>query len=105
MTAYPKTEYVRDKAYRRWVASLDCAHCGKPGPSQAAHADEGKGMSIKASDDTCYPLCADWPGRRGCHSLIGASGLFSREQRRALECVYSESTRALWALEGSNVKA
>ena len=92
----PKTEYVRDESYRRWVASLPCAHCGKAGPSQAAHADEGKGMSIKASDDTCYPLCADAPGRRGCHSVIGASGMFTQAQRRALEATYQERTRALW---------
>lgn len=89
----PKAVYVRSESYRRRVATLPCAHCGRPGPSQAAHADEGKGLGIKASDDTCYPLCADATGRRGCHTLIGASGLFSREQRRYLEQKYAEQTR------------
>ena len=93
MTAFPKAAPMRSEKYRRLVASLPCAHCGKAGPSQAAHADEGKGLAMKASDETCYPLCADSPGRRGCHSLIGASGLFSREQRRTLEARYAEQTR------------
>lgn len=91
----PKLEPLRDETYRRWVASLPCAHCGKAGPSQCAHGDEGKGIGIKASDETCFPLCADSPGRRGCHSLIGASGMFTREQRRYLENKYAEKTRKL----------
>lgn len=89
----PKDEPVRSEAYRRWVASLQCAHCKRMGPSQCAHSDEGKGLALKAGDDTCYPLCADSPSRRGCHTLIGASGVFSREQRRELEKVYSARTR------------
>ena len=88
-----KAAPVRDEAYRRAVAALACAHCGKPGPSQCAHGDEGKGMGIKACDLTCFALCADAPGRRGCHVLIGSSGLFTREQRRALETKYAEQTR------------
>lgn len=93
VTSYPKASPVRDEAYRRRVAALPCAHCGKHGPSQCAHGDEGKGMGIKACDLTCWPACADSPGRRGCHSLIGASGMFSREQRRTLETQYAAATR------------
>ncbi len=96
----PKQEYVRDEDYLRWVASLPCAHCGREGRSQAAHSDDngagGKGLGIKASDDTAYPACADEPGRRGCHWLIGTSGLFTKEQRHHLEANYSAQTRALW---------
>lgn len=99
MIGIPKTKYVRSEAYRRRVAELPCAHCGKPGPSQCAHADEGKGLGIKSSDESCFPLCADSVGRRGCHSLIGASGMFSREQRRYLESKYAEQTRRLLAKE------
>ncbi len=91
----PKHPPARDKAYLRRVAALPCAHCDRPGPSQAAHADEGKGFAIKASDYETFPLCADGPGRRGCHSLIGASGTFTREQRRALEREYVARTRAM----------
>lgn len=90
----PKRPPVRDEAYRRLVAAMDCAHCGKAGPSQAAHSDsDGKGLAMKASDLTCYPLCADSPGRQGCHSIIGASGMFTREQRRTLEQGYAAKTR------------
>ena len=88
-----KAASVRDEAYRRAVAALPCAHCGRPGPSQCAHADSGKGMGIKSSDLTCFPACADSEGRRGCHSVISSSGLFTREQRRALETKYAEQTR------------
>lgn len=50
-------------------------------------------MGIKASDTEIFPACADGPGRRGCHSLIGSSGLFTRDQRRALEANYAALTR------------
>lgn len=90
---YPKAKPVRDESYRRLVASLPCSHCGRLGPSQAAHGDEGKGLGLKASDLTCYPLCADSPGRQGCHSIIGASGMFSKEHRRILEKRYAAQTR------------
>lgn len=89
----PKEMPYRSEAYRRLVAALPCAHCQRSGPSQCAHGDKGKGLAIKASDLTCFPLCADSPGRRGCHSLIGASGTFSREQRRILEATYAAQTR------------
>ena len=89
----PKDAPVSDEAYRRLVSALPCAHCGRPPPSQCAHADEGKGMGIKSSDLDTFPACADAPGRVGCHSLIGASGMFTREQRRHLERTYAERTR------------
>lgn len=97
----PKADYVRDKDYLRWVASLPCAHCGREGRSQAAHSDDngagGKGMGIKACDSTAYPACADEPGRRGCHWLIGSSGLFTKVLRHRMEELYAERTRKLWA--------
>jgi len=93
VVSVPKANPLRDEAYRRLVAALPCAHCKRPGPSQAAHGDEGKGMGIKSSDDTCFPLCADAPGWRGCHSLIGAGGVFGRDQRRELERTYARRTR------------
>ena len=95
----PKDNPLRSEAYRRAVAELPCAHCRRPGPSQCAHGDAGKGMGIKSSDLTCFPACADSPGRRGCHSLIGASGQFTRAQRTALETRYAAETRALLGQE------
>ena len=100
MNPQPKSAPVRDRAYLMRVAKMSCAHCGRRGPSQAAHADYGfagggKGMGIKTSDLDTFPLCADGPGRRGCHSLIGQSGVFTRDQRRALERTYVQRTRAI----------
>ena len=91
----PKEDPARSEAYLRRVAALQCAHCGRLGPSQAAHADQGKGMAIKASDFDTFPLCADRPGRTGCHTLVGASGLFSKAHRRTLEEKYVAQTREL----------
>lgn len=95
----PKADVWRCEAYRRLVASMDCAHCKRPGPSQAAHADSaGKGMGIKPSDRELMPLCAPTVGRPGCHWLIGTSGRFTKEQRRALERKYVDETQK--ALQG-----
>lgn len=90
-----KERPARDSAYLRAVAALPCIHCGRHGPSQAAHADHGKGLGIKASDYETFPLCADGPGRVGCHTIIGSTGAFPREIRRALEQRYVSATRAL----------
>jgi hypothetical protein len=89
----PKLETWRSEAYRRLVASLPCAHCGLVGYSNACHADEGKGMGMKSDDRTCWPGCVDRPGRSGCHSLIGARGMFTREQRRVIEAKHAAATR------------
>lgn len=51
-----KAAPVRSEAYRRAVASLPCAICGVYGYSQAAHANTGKGMGMKAAD----PLFTAW---------------------------------------------
>ena len=43
----PKAAPVRSEPYRRAVATLPCAICGVHGYSQAAHANQGKGMGMK----------------------------------------------------------
>ena len=85
---------VRSESYRRLVAAMPCAHCGIVGHSQAAHADFGKGARIKSDDRTCYPACGPRPdGSIGCHSLIGSTGAYSRDDRRRLESEYAAQTR------------
>ena len=96
----PKSKPWRCETYLRLVASMPCAHCGQQGRSQAAHADEGKGMGIKSPDDTAVPLCADACGRRGCHSILGASGLFTQAHRRTLETKYAVDTRSRIKADG-----
>jgi hypothetical protein len=95
MKSFQKTTARRSEPYKRWVASLNCAHCGRVGYSQAAHADAGKGMALKADDGTCFPLCAPSVGVEGCHVLYGASGKLGKTMRRQLEEQHGEATRAL----------
>ena len=89
-----KTKPMRSEDYRRLVASLPCAICGIEGYSQAAHADEGKGMGTKSDDSTCYPACSDRPGIVGCHTTMGATGKLGKEQRRETEKTLAMRTRA-----------
>lgn len=101
----PKRQYLRDKDYRRWVASLKCAHCGVQGFSQAAHSDDngagGKGLALKACDSTIYPACGPRPGDPGCHWLLGSSGTYTKAERHEFERFYAINTRAAWqALKG-----
>ncbi len=81
---------IRDRDYMVWVKTLPCvagdleggeerSRCS--GPVEAHHAGT-RGMSQKAEDRTCIPLCAYH--HRGCWH--GASGVFKswdREARRA----------------------
>ena len=90
----PKPVFLRSEKYRRWVASLDCAHCGIAGYSNACHADEGKGTGIKSCDSTCWPGCVTRYGRTGCHDIVGASGLLGKITRRVTEKRYGIQTRA-----------
>ena len=89
----PKAAPCRSEAYRRWVATLPCVHCGLEGWSNACHGDRDKGMALKACDSTVWPGCVDRPGLQGCHSLFGATGRMGREARRVLEAEYAARTR------------
>ena len=89
----PKDAPVRSEAYRRAVASLPCAICGVPGYSQAAHANQGKGMGMKACDLTCFPACGPRPGFQGCHATLDQGALFLKSVRRELEPVWAADTQ------------
>jgi hypothetical protein len=62
----PKEDVARSEPYRRLVASMSCRKCHKPGPNQAAHVP-ASGKAIKVDDRLTFALCADGPGRKGCH--------------------------------------
>ena len=95
----PKDELIRSKIYLRLVAQLPCKHCGISGHSQAAHANTGKGMGTKACDLQTFPLCADRPGQRGCHSLFDQGALLGKEARRAIEPAWvADTQRQIYAL-------
>ena len=94
-----KAAPVRSEAYRRAVATLPCAICGVTGHSQAAHANQGKGMGMKACDLTCFPACGPRPGMQGCHAALDQGALFLKAVRRELEPVWSADTmRKLWEM-------
>lgn len=92
--AQPKTDVVRSEPYRRLVALLPCDLCGIAEHSQAAHPNTGKGLGAKTDDRLCFPLCADRPGVRGCHSQFDQGALMSRDERRVFEPMAGAQTRA-----------
>src|SRR5260370_17423210 len=48
----------RDPAYLLWIRGMACIACQVEGRSEAAHTGTDGGMSQKASDYSCVPLCA-----------------------------------------------
>ena len=93
-----KAAPVRSEALRRAVASLPCINCGVPGHSQCAHANTGKGASIKACDLQSFPLCTVHPGPdgtlvQGCHERFDQGALFSKLVRRELEPAWIADTQ------------
>ena len=89
----PKSQPVRNEAYRRAVASLPCCICGIAGQSQAAHGSGAgtavcKGMGLKSCDLTCFPACA-----LRCHPALDQGALFSKAVRHALEPVWAVDTQ------------
>jgi len=67
----------RDEAYKAWIRTLPCLACTIEGRSEAAHVGSDGGMSMKASDYSCVPLCSD------CHSQ--APGAYHRIGKRGFE--------------------
>lgn len=80
--SYLKTPIFRSEALRRAVADLECVNCGRERNSQAAHANLGKGMGIKASDARIAALCAEL-----CHPMLDQSGAMTKEERREFEAL------------------
>jgi len=97
--AYPKDEPVRSESYLRLVAARPCANCGRQKNSQAAHLPpDGKG--IKQDDRETFPLCADGPKRRGCHTKFDQYELMPREQAMRQGRKWAAKTRREIEAEG-----
>ncbi len=88
LRSHPKEGVLYSHPYRAVVRGLACRRCGKPPRSQFCHTDEGKGQSIKTDDRRGWAGCAD------CHYLVGTSGQFVKNVRRALDAQYALETRA-----------
>ncbi|MNZ64358.1 hypothetical protein D3C78_825260 [compost metagenome] len=66
---------------RKWLAAVhqidNCVICGAYG-IQAAHRNQGKGMSQKTDDCLCAAICPN------CHARIDNGHDLSRDERRAM---------------------
>lgn len=93
LTVMPKSEPIQHAGYMRLVRLLPCAHCGREGPSQFCHSDEGKGGAIKSDCRFGWPGCGPRPGEPGCHFLIGTQRIYPKAQRRQLEADMARRTR------------
>jgi hypothetical protein len=73
----PRKGPLRDEGYRDWIRTLACCACGVEGRSEAAHTGTDGGISMKASDYSCVPLCSD------CHTKAPAA--YHRVGKREFE--------------------
>jgi len=73
----PRKGPARDEGYKAWIRTLACCACGIEGRSEAAHTGTDSGMSMKASDYSCVPLCPE------CHTR--APGAYHRVGKREFE--------------------
>lgn len=90
-----------DKVYTAWVRTRPCsarsmANAGDCfGGVQAHHAGRDRGLSQRAHDDTCIPLCVkhhqDW------HSAAGPFRPLDKERRRQWSEQQIGAMRRLWA--------
>lgn len=85
MTAYPKAQRTDSVKLRKAVAALPCMNCGREGRTQAAHCNQGKGLSMKTSDSTLAALCVE------CHTHLDQGGI-EREARREYEAAMNLKT-------------
>ena len=92
---FPKATRLRSPAYLRFVASHPCFACGVEGFSQAAHANNGKGLALKVCDLQTFPLCAPHWGLPGCHLLLDQSVDMTRDERRETEARYVQRMQAI----------
>ena len=83
----------RDEAYKAWIRSLPCVSCGCSAPTEAAHTGSDGGMSMKASDYSCVPLCA-LCHRTGSHAYHSADG--KRKMEARLERTFEEIAAELY---------
>jgi len=73
----PRKGPARDEDYKARIRTLACCACGPEERSEAAQTGDDGGMSMKASDYSCVPLCPD------CHTRV--PGAYHRIGKRAFE--------------------
>lgn len=75
----------RSERLRRYVATLNCPHCGTDAV-QVAHRNFGKGLGLKVSDGLVAALCMYG------HSRIDQGKDLVRDERRKLMDAYIVAT-------------
>lgn len=95
--AHPKDKPIRSPKYLREVATLPCINCGREGFTQAAHANQGKGMAMKTSDNTAAPLCTVGPHGKGCHEKFDQYELGNKHE--SAEMAKTWATDTYWTLK------
>lgn len=75
----------RSERLRKYVATLECVHCGSPAV-QVAHRNQGKGMACKVSDGLVAALCLFE------HARIDQGKDLVRQERRELLDAYIVAT-------------
>jgi hypothetical protein len=86
--AVQKEEASQHAGYMAAVRDLGyCMRCRRSCRPQFCHRDCGKGMGIKTD------VREGWPGCPECHYIVGTSGFYSKEERRALELELGQRTR------------
>ena len=85
----PRRGPARDDEYKAWILTLPCCACGIEGRSEAAHTGNDGGMSMKASDYSCVPMCGN------CHTR--GPGAYHRVGKAVFERAHRVSFAALVA--------
>lgn len=94
----PKPSTFRSKKLRLVVRSLPCVDCGADnGTIVGAHSNQGKGLSIKASDAGIMSLC------HACHSRLDQPGLGALSQADRRDYEVRMNHRTLVALVESGI--
>lgn len=91
---------MRDSKRLAEVRKLPCMRCGAPAPSQAAHSNsskDGKGRSIKASDQFTIPLCFK------CHAAFDRFELGNRAESEAMFEKWLVRVERMLAMEDKEV--
>jgi hypothetical protein len=92
--AVAKENLLQHTGYMAAVRGLGyCMRCRRSCRPQFCHADMGKGVGIKTDVRRGWPGCGAGEWGPGCHWLVGTSGNYSKEQRRALEADLGRRTR------------
>lgn len=90
-----KENPLQHTGYMAAVRALGyCMLCRRACNPQFCHADMGKGERIKTDVRRGWPGCGPGEWGPGCHWLVGTSGNYQKEERRALEADLARRTRA-----------